>query len=480
MRNITAALFIFLSVYVAESADTAKPNVVIFFIDDMGYGDIGPFGSKINKTPNLDRMAAEGLKFTDFYVASTECSPSRAALLTGCYAARVGMDGKVCFPNKAKALNPSEYTMAEMFKDSGYATGCFGKWHLGHRSGYLPNDQGFDVYQGIPYSNDMYIQYDHEAKSWKKSGKHPFPPLPWLVNGKAVAVIKDAADQGWLTYGTTRAALNFIREQGGKQQPFFAYLPYASVHLPRTGHPDFLPPGAPVSLGNKTGAELTVHLKAQVEELDAAVGEVFSALKELGVEKNTIVMFMSDNGGSKGTSMGPLKGGKGSLFEGGQRTPFLIHWPESIPAGKVSHEIGISSDLLPTLTKLCGGKLSDNKIDGFDISGLFLNPDTAKSPHEGVAHNGRFKVNAYRLGKWKMIGGNLFDLENDLGEKVNVAKKHPEVLKKLSGKSQEWGSMMKAEARPRAEMSDPAPIIIAEEANALPGLEEWLKENTKK
>ena len=164
------------------------------------------------------------------------------------------------------------------------------------------------------------------------------------------------------------------------------------------------------------------------------------------------------------------------MYEGGPRTPFLIHWPESIPAGKVSHEIGVSSDLLPTFAKLCGGKLSDNKIDGRDISGLFLNSDTAKSPHEGFAHKGK----AYRLGKWKMVGKRLFDLEKDLGEKHNVAKEYPEVLKKLSGKSKEWVSMMQQEARPHAVMPDPSPIIDESEADALPGLEKWLKEKTKK
>jgi len=445
-----------------------KPNVVLFFIDDLGYGDIGPYGSKINKTPNLDRMAAEGLKFTDFYVASTQCSPSRTALMTGCYAERVGMGGKVCFPLKAKALQPAEYTMAEMFKDAGYATGCFGKWHLGHRAGYLPNAQGFDVYQGIPYSNDMWAPYDAATKTWKIKGWQV--PLPWIVDGKPVAVIKDAQDQGWLTHATTRAALSFIREQGAKKKSFFAYLPYAAVHLPRTGHPDFLPPDAPPSRGNKTGAEFNVHLKAQIEELDWAVGEVFTALKELEIEKDTLVIFMSDNGGSRGTSTAPLKGGKGSVFEGGQRTVFLIRWPETIPEGKTSHEIGISFDLLPTFAKLCGGKLSENKIDGKDISELFLNPDRAKSPHEGVAHKGM----AYRLGKWKMVAKQLFDLGKDLGEQTNVAKQHPEILKLLKAKNQQWIVMMEREARPHAEMSDPSPLIMAKEADALPGLEDWL------
>ncbi|MEE3060408.1 MAG: sulfatase-like hydrolase/transferase, partial [Verrucomicrobiota bacterium] len=462
-----------------RKAPPAKPNVVLMFIDDMGYGDIGPFGSQINQTPHLDRMAAEGLKFTDFYNASQNCTPSRAALLTGCYAKRVGMDGRVCFPDVPKALNPSEYTMARMFKDAGYATGCFGKWHLGHRPGYLPNDHGFDVYEGIPYSNDMWAPYDSINKKWKIKGWKV--PLPWLVDGKAVAVVKNATDQGLLTQATTKAALKFIREQGGMNKPFFAYLPYAAVHGPRVGHPDFLPAGAPRSEANKTGAEFTVHLTAQIEELDAAVGKVFSTLKELGIAKNTIVLFMSDNGGSRGTSMGPLKGGKGSVYEGGPRTPFLIHWPESIPAGKVSHEIGVSSDLLPTFAKLCGGKLSGNKIDGRDLSDLFLNPDTAKSPHEGFAHNAKQK-NAYRLGKWKMVEKLLFDLEKDLGETHNVAKEYPEVLKKLSDKNKKFFSKIESEIRPNAQMPDPSPIIDESEAEALPDLEKWLKgiEGSKK
>ena len=287
----------------------AKPNIVLMFIDDMGYGDIGPFGSQINKTPHLDRMAAEGLKFTDFYNASQNCTPSRAAPSPVAMPSVWEWMVEYVFPMTSKALNPSEYTMARMFKDAGYATGCFGKWHLGHRPGYLPNDHGFDVYEGIPYSNDMWAPYDSINKKWKIKGWKV--PLPWLVDGKAVAVVKNATDQGLLTQATTKAALKFIREQGGITKPFFAYLPYAAVHGPRVGHPDFLPAGAPRSEANKTGAEFTVHLTAQIEELDAAVGKVFSTLKELGIEKNTIVLFMSDNGGSRGTSMGPLKGGKG-------------------------------------------------------------------------------------------------------------------------------------------------------------------------
>ncbi len=445
-----------------------KPNVVLFFIDDMGYGDIGPYGSKINKTPHLDRMAAEGVKFTDFYVASTQCSPSRAALMTGCYAERVGMGSRVCFPSKAKALQPGEYTMAEMFKDAGYATGCFGKWHLGHRAGYLPNDQGFDVYQGIPYSNDMWAPYDARTKKWAIKGWRV--PLPWLVDGTPVAVVRDAPDQARLTQATTTAALDFIRKQGAKKTPFFAYLPYAAVHLPRVGHPDFLPPGAPAVKANKTGAEFTVHLTAQIEELDWAVGQVFKLLKELKIDDSTLVVFMSDNGGSRGTSTGRLKGGKGSVYEGGQRTVFLARWPGTVPAGKTTGEIGISFDLLPTFAKLCGGTLSKNTIDGRDISQLLLNPETAHSPHKGVAHKGR----AYRLGKWKMVGNReLYDLASDIGEKVNLAKKHPEKLKELVRKNAEWTAAMQRELRPHAEMPDPSPLVSEKQANALPKLSEW-------
>jgi len=283
----------------ADNVALDRPNVILFFIDDMGYGDIGPYGSTVNKTPNLDRMAAEGLKFTDFYLASTACSPSRAALMTGCYAKRVGLDGRVCFPAVPKALQPSEYTMAEMFSDAGYATGCFGKWHLGHRPGYLPGDQGFDVYQGIPYSNDMWRRYDAKSGKWTKTKDDWHVPLPWLVDGKPVAIVKNMDDQAWLTQATTRAALDFIRERGANKKPFFAYLPYAAVHLPRQGHPDFLPENSP---GGKRGARLKFHLKAQIEELDWAVGQVLQTLKDLEIDKQTVVMFMSDNGGSVGTS----------------------------------------------------------------------------------------------------------------------------------------------------------------------------------
>ncbi|MCK4920926.1 MAG: sulfatase-like hydrolase/transferase [Bacteroidales bacterium] len=441
-----------------------QPNFVVFFIDDMGYGDIGPFGSKLNKTPNLDRMADEGLKLTSFYVASVQCTPSRAALLTGCYANRVGMDGKVCKPEKTKALNPKEYTMAEMFKDAGYTTGCFGKWHLGHLPGYLPSSHGFDVYHGIPYSNDMWIQLDSK-NNWKRA-KYNRSPMPWIINETPVAVVKDGVDQSLLTQATTHAALDFIKEQGEKEEPFFAYIPYAAVHMPRFGHSDFLPKGY-------TGNDIQVHLTAQVEELDWAVGEVMNTLEELGIEENTMVLFFSDNGGSKGTDMGVLSGSKyQSANEGGQRSAFLSWWPKKIPAGVTSDEIAISIDLLPTFAKLAGGHLSDNKIDGRDISEFLFNPEQIKSPQNEVANRGR----AYRMGKWKLIGNRLYNLEEDIAETTNVANQFPEIYEEIKRKNEDWIKEMEEGLRPHAQMENLAPVITCAEADELPKLSDWFED----
>ncbi|MCX6998036.1 MAG: sulfatase-like hydrolase/transferase [Kiritimatiellaeota bacterium] len=432
----------------ATGKETAaqRPNVVIFFIDDMGYADIEPFGSRRNKTPHLSRMAEEGVRFTDFYNGYTACSPSRTSLLTGCYAGRVGMGGGVCFPNKPKALNPAEYTMAEMFKDAGYATGGFGKWHLGHLPGYLPPSHGFDEYWGIPYSNDMWN---------KRMGK--YPPLPFVHNNEAVAIVDLEEDQSLLTRAFTAAALSFIRKNSGKS--FFAYIPYSAVHGPRFAHKDFA--------GRKDG------LRAQVEEIDAAVGEVMALLRELKVDRKTLVMFMSDNGGSAGTEIQPLRGNKGGpAYEGHMRTPFLAWWPGTIPAGIVSGQVGVTVDLLPTLAKLCGGSLSGNPIDGVDISAVFLDPEKAVSPRKFVYYKGE----GLREGKWKLLGNELYDLEADVSEKNNVAQAHPDVVEKMTQELAQISRTIANQKRPNAQMNPCGPLVTEESAKKLPRLAEWMKQ----
>jgi arylsulfatase A-like enzyme len=326
----------------------------------------------------------------------------------------------------------------------------------------------------------MWRVWNAATGQWKSAtDKQDFPPLPWLVDGKPVAVIKDGVDQSWLTQATTRAGLDFIRQQAAKpsssRQPFFCYLPYAAVHLPRFGHPDFLPDDYSGEGGKDIADyDIGIHLKAQIEELDWAVGQVLNTLNELGIEKNTLVLFLSDNGGSRGTDMGPLRGSKySSVYEGGQRTAFLAWWPGTIPAGRTSDEIGISSDLLPTLAGLCGGFLSDRPIDGKDIANLFIESENAQSPHDFVPNKGR----GYRQGKWKIVGGReLFDLESDPGETENLAKQYPEKQKELIAENKAWVSSMQNEARPQAKMPDPSPIVTDNEADDLPKLLDWLGE----
>ena len=354
--NHPLILALFIWALAPLSASQPRPNVVLIFIDDMGYGDIGPFGSTKNKTPHLDRMAAEGVKLTDFYVSSTACTPSRSVLMTGCYADRIGMDGRVNFPGSARGLHASETTIAEMLKEQGYATGCFGKWHLGDLPQFMPLAQGFDEYEGIPYSNDMWPHLRN------------FPPLPYIKQDQAVAHIPDAPSQAVLCDAITNAAVDFIRRH--REKPFFAYVPHSAVHLPRL---------VPKEEGDRADGDAT---RAQVEAVDASVGKILATLRELCIDRKTLVFFTSDNGPANGLTSAPFRGAKGGpRYEGNMRMPTLAWWPGKIPAGTVCSEIGASIDILPTLAKLCGGKVpTDHMIDGQDISPL-LTDHEAQSPH---------------------------------------------------------------------------------------------------
>ena len=432
-----------------ESSEAQPPNVVFIFIDDMGYGDIGPFGSTTNETPNLDRMAAEGLKMTDFYVSSTACSPSRAALLTGCYADRVSMDGRVCFPGQAKGLNPDEITCAEMLKAEGYTTGCFGKWHLGDAPQFLPLNQGFDVYEGIPYSNDM----------WPLLKAKRFPPLPYIKQNQAVAHAPDAASQALLCDAYTDAAIEFIKQH--RDEPFFAYLPHSAVHLPRL---------VTKEQGDQADGDAT---RAQVEAVDTSVGRIMDTLQELGIAENTLVFFTSDNGPSAGLTASPLRGAKGGpRYEGNMRMPTLAWWPGTIPAGTVCLEIGATTDILPTLAKICHADVpSDRIIDGKDISALLTTPN-AKSPHEVLY----YEYEGIRQGNWKMVvvknKSLLFDLETDIGESNNIAGDHPEKVKQLVALMSTHKAKVTSDRRPAGFAADPKPIL--NEPVELPSLAVYL------
>ena len=405
-----------------------KPNFIVIFCDDLGYGDIGCFGSQKNRTPNLDQMAEQGTRFTSFYVTSGVCTPSRSSLMTGCYPRRANMhqDEKglcVLFPVAKKGLNPAEITIAEMLKEKGYATACIGKWHLGDQPQFLPTRQGFDYYYGIPYSNDM------GAEQQSKN-----PPLPLLRDEK---VIEAPVEQDTITKRYTEEAIKFIK--ANKDRPFFVYLPHAMPHNP-------------VHAGEKfRGKSANGRYGDAVEEIDWSTGQILATLKKLGIDKRTLVVFTSDNGASNrfGGSNGPLRGHKGSTWEGGMREPCIVWWPGYISAGKACDELATTMDLLPTFARLAGTKPpSDRIIDGKDIWPLMASKRGATSPHEAFYYYQIDQLQAVRSGKWKLhlpleqkkknwrkptpnVPLQLYDLQADIGETSNVADDHPEVVKRL-------------------------------------------------
>ncbi len=408
-----------------KAAKLGRPNFIIIFCDDLGYADIGPFGSDKHRTPSLDRMAEEGRKFTSFYVTSGVCSPSRSSLMTGCYPKRVGLHQNekgqgVLFPGNQRGLNPSEITIAEVLKARGYATGIVGKWHLGDQPEFLPTRQGFDSYFGIPFSNDM-GQKDRPTKL--------YPPLPLLRMEK---VIEEEPDQRLITQRYTREAIAFIERN--KARPFFLYLPHTMPHWPQYSSERF----AGKSANGKWGDA--------AEEIDWSTGEILKALKANDLDKKTMVIFMSDNGGAlrHGASNKPLKGGKGSTWEGGHRVPFVVRWPGAIPAGTSSDAMATSMDLLPTLAKLAGTKPpGDRKIDGKDIAPLLLAKPGAATPHKAFYFYARGQLHAVRSGDWKLFFTRgkltpkgepvaLYNLASDIGEASNVLDDHPGVAKRLA------------------------------------------------
>ena len=433
-----------LIVALAASASHAaeSPNFVLIFIDDMGYGDIGPFGSTKNKTPHLDRMAEEGIRFTNFYVSSTACTPSRSALMTGCYADRVGMDGRVCFPADARGLNPDEITIAEVLKSKGYATGCFGKWHLGDQPEFLPLKQGFDEYVGIPFSNDM----------WPHLAKYDLPPLPFIKGNQAVAYIPDGNSQALLCDVVTDAAVDFIKRH--RDEPFFVYVPHAFIHWPRFTLRD-----------NAERADGDVT-RAQIEEVDQSVGQILKTLKGLGLSDNTLVIFTSDNGGSAGTSMGPLRGAKGGpKYEGHMRVPTVAWWPGRIPAGSVTHDIAATIDILPTFAHLAGAEApQDRVIDGKDISDLLFAKAGAKSPHE--VHF--YEIDGVRRGQWKLVRlpkgkFELYDLDADVGEQNDLSKQFPDRVAELKSLLDAHAQHLQENRRPAAFVKNPKPLLTSTE-----------------
>ncbi len=434
-----------------SNAEETLPNFVIIYIDDMGYADIGPFGAEDYATPHLDRMAAEGMRLTDFQVSSAVCSASRAALLTGCYHVRVGFHGALG-PSSNQGIHDREVTIAELLKEKGYATACFGKWHLGHHRQFLPLQHGFDEYYGLPYSNDMWPYHPSYADVPPAAAKRKqgYPDLPLIKGNEIIDPIVTGEDQARLTTAYTERAVDFI--QRNAKRPFFLYVPHSMVHVPLFVSEKF---------AGKSGAGLFGDV---VMEIDWSVGQIRKALEEAGIDDRTLVVFTSDNGpwlnyGDHAGSAKPLREGKGTMFEGGCRVPTIACWPGKVPAGTTCDELALTMDLLPTIAALTGASLPDHQIDGKDIRPLLMGEEGARSPHDSFAHYyHRGSLQAIRDREWKLhfphryrtlkgrpggsggkpvnydhaeIGEALFHLKTDVGETTDVAKDHPEVVNRL-------------------------------------------------
>lgn len=453
----------------AVAAAAEKPNFVIINIDDMGYADIGPFGSKLNRTPNLDRMAKEGRKLTSFYAAPV-CSPSRAALMTGCYAKRALPIPHVLFPEDKAGLSPKEITIAEVLKGAGYATAIIGKWHLGDQPELLPNAQGFDLHFGLPYSNDMGPVADGvrsnlgEPIPTAKGNAKGQPPLPLLRNGRVVKrVLPD--DQQSLVEIYTDEAVRFIG--ANKDKPFLLYLPHNAVHFP-------------IYPGKKWAGKSPNGIYSDwVEEVDWSVGRVLDTLRESGLAERTLVIFTSDNGGTPRAVNHPLRGHKGTTLEGGMRVPMIAWWPGKIPAGTECDAVTAMFDILPTCAALAGATIpTDRKIDGADIRPLLAGTPGAKPAHDTFFYYYGLRLNAVRHGDWKLqiATGNkatpaakefqpqLYNLRTDIGEATDVAATNPEIVARLkaliAANEADLGSDGLAPGcRELARVADPKPLI---------------------
>ena len=397
----------------AEQAAERPPNFVLIFIDDMGYGDIGPFGSTVHRTPHLDRMAAEGMKLTSFYAAPV-CTPSRASLMTGSYPIRNGLQTgswhPVLMPGDTQGIHADEITVAEILKEQGYATGIIGKWHLGDQPEFLPNRHGFDYHYGLPYSNDM--------SPFMPRNPRNHPPLPLIRNGEVIREVPE--DQFFLTGSYTEEALRFIEQH--QKGPFFLYVPHSMVHVPLYAGDEFRGKSSQGILGDC------------IEELDWSTGQILGKLEELGLAENTLVLFTSDNGPARG-SAGPLRGRKGSTWEGGMREPTIAWWPGTVPAGTSYDGITSTMDVLPTFAALAGSSAPAGRaIDGHDISSVLKGDLEQPSRYDAFYYYRGYELRAVRSGKWKLhTNGELYDLDADIGESSDVSAENSEVVERLEG-----------------------------------------------
>ena len=423
---------------IAGAAESELPNIVIVFADDQGYADVGCFGAEGFETPHLDQMAAEGRKFTSFYVSQAVCGASRASLLTGCYANRIGMLGAPSHSAK-HGINPNEVLISEICKQRGYATAAYGKWHLGHHVQSLPMQHGFDDYFGLPYSNDMW-PFHPTNKS--------FPDLPLFDGNDVINPQVTPQNQVHLTTWYTERATQFIDQN--RDRPFLLYVAHSMPHVPLY-----------VTHKHKGKSKQGMYGDV-IMEIDWSVGEIINRLKDHGIDDRTLVIYTSDNGpwlsyGNHAGSAGPLREGKGTSWEGGVREPCLMRWPGKIPAGTECNELAATIDILPTVANLIGAELPDHPIDGRDIWPLMSAQPGARTPHEYYCYYWGKHLECIRAGDWKLhfphsyrsLKGEpgqdgrpsayiqrttdlaLYNLKTDIGEKVDVKDQHPDVVAQL-------------------------------------------------
>lgn len=417
----------------AEDSPAPRPNIVLVNLDDAGYGDFACFGATKQETPNIDRLAAEGARLTSVYGAPV-CTPSRSALMTGCYPPRVGMS-RIHFPGRTYGLNPEETTLPEMLKGAGYRTHMVGKWHLGDQPGAMPPDHGFDSWFGIPYSNDM----------WEQAGS---PPLPLMRDRNAIERIATQEHQQALTRRFSEEAVRIINESDGT--PFFLYLAHMAVHIPVNPGPEF------------HGKSDNGRYGDWAEEVDWGIGALRKALEERGLTQNTLVIVTSDNGSMRNASNTPLRGNKGTTWEGGMRVPTVVWWPGHVPADSEVKEIVSMMDFLPTLAAVTGGKVpADRVIDGRNML-PWLDGRSGETPlraHFGYFYRG--DLQAVRSGSWKLHlkSGELYNLDTDIGESTNLASAHPTEVQRLRTIAKELETDLSQNSRPGGEYGDHGPII---------------------
>lgn len=432
----------------SKEAGNDPPNIVLIFTDDQGYGDIGSYGAAGFTTPYLDQLASQGMRFTHHYSAQPVCSASRAGLLTGCYPNRIGISGAL-FPHHKIGINSEEVTLAELLREKGYATGIFGKWHLGHHKEFLPLQHGFDEYVGVPYSNDMWPIKLDGTQAKEGEGRGHFPHLPLIEGNETIEEIKSFAGQDKLSQLYTDMAVDFIKRNA--DQPFFMYLPHTMPHVPLGVSADF-----------RGKSEQGLYGDVMME-LDWSVGQVMQTLEEEGLTENTIFIFTTDNGpwlnyGNHAGSSGGLREGKTTSWEGGQRVPMIIRWPGKIPAGRVSNKLSCNIDIFPTIAEIVNAPLPQHPIDGVSMQAVWRG-DQEQTPRKELYYYFRKNhLNAVRKDQWKLVfphtygsynappgndgrGGKrvstkidsieLYNLVRDPGEAYNVAALYPEVIEEL-------------------------------------------------